>query len=259
MKKIVRILLDEGTDVSIPQETFEFDTALQAAAYSGFENIVQLVLQNGADVNREGGKYGTAIQAVAIYGHVEIVRLPIQYGANLKVQGGELGKLDALSGMCMIERVSSTTTKPYLGPRRQNGNYETALQAACVTGNFEIVRLLLANGADPSDKDEYRRTPLHRASYEEVVDLLLEQGTNINLKDRLGGTALCWAASYGYRGLLGLLTQMAPELTRKTPRDRLLFIELLSMGKFQPWNFCWLVVPTWKVPIAMGKTIILSS
>jgi ankyrin repeat protein len=77
--------------------------ALQAASDSGHLDIVQLLVENGADVNGqggcvsiascssntilEGGKYGTALQAASDSGHVQIVEFLLQRGANPNVQG----------------------------------------------------------------------------------------------------------------------------------------------------------------------------
>ena len=41
----------------------EYGNALQAASYGNHKDIVELLLENEADVNAQGGEYGNALQA----------------------------------------------------------------------------------------------------------------------------------------------------------------------------------------------------
>ncbi|KAJ3965206.1 ankyrin repeat-containing domain protein, partial [Lentinula raphanica] len=66
----------------------KFGTALQAAASEGHKDIVELLIQHGANVNAQGGYYGTALQAAAGEGYKDIVKLLIQYNANINAKGG---------------------------------------------------------------------------------------------------------------------------------------------------------------------------
>ena len=43
---------------------------------------MKLLLENGADVNAEGGKYRNALQAALSEGHKEIVKLLLDKGAE---------------------------------------------------------------------------------------------------------------------------------------------------------------------------------
>ncbi|KAK6189312.1 hypothetical protein LQW54_013392 [Pestalotiopsis sp. IQ-011] len=51
----------------------KYGSALQAALYQGYEEIVQLLLDNGADVNTQGGEYGNALYIASYQGYQEIV------------------------------------------------------------------------------------------------------------------------------------------------------------------------------------------
>jgi ankyrin repeat protein len=44
--------------------------------------VVELLLQNGADPNAEGGYYGTALFAASVAGFGRVVELLLEYGAD---------------------------------------------------------------------------------------------------------------------------------------------------------------------------------
>jgi ankyrin repeat protein len=47
-------------------------------------------LDQGADINAQGGYYGNAFQAASSGGHQEIVKLLLGQGADVNVHGGEI-------------------------------------------------------------------------------------------------------------------------------------------------------------------------
>ncbi|KIM30727.1 hypothetical protein M408DRAFT_269568, partial [Serendipita vermifera MAFF 305830] len=83
---IVRLLLENGADVNAQGGLY--GNALQAASSEGHEQIVRLLVENGAGVNAQGGLYGNALQAASLGGHEQIVRLLVENGADVNAQGG---------------------------------------------------------------------------------------------------------------------------------------------------------------------------
>ncbi len=80
----------------------------------------------------------------------------------------------------------------------------TALDVALANGYTEIVKILLAQGAD------VRAKALHdaaRKGYVEIVKILLAHGADVNAKDNYvsGRTPLYYAASHGHKELVTLL------------------------------------------------------
>jgi ankyrin repeat protein len=49
---------------------------------------VKLLLENGAEVNAEGGEYGNALQAASYRGNKAIVKLLLENGAEVNAEGG---------------------------------------------------------------------------------------------------------------------------------------------------------------------------
>ncbi|KAH8432426.1 uncharacterized protein LDX57_010062 [Aspergillus melleus] len=215
-KDMVQLLLRHRADVNIMAG--EYGTALQAAAYAGTEESVRLLLQKGAHVNLEGGQYGTALQAAAFKGHEGVVRQLIEAGADVRIQGGEPeGWEHSKARSWWNDRMQDTLSAiKQIGPqRRQSGKFGTALQAAAISGNVEIVRMLVDNGADIRDIDRYGQTPLHRAAYhghEAVVALLLDRGAIPDHQDSNGYSSTLFAASFGFKAVLTRLFTAGAEL-----------------------------------------------
>lgn len=116
---------------------------LYYACLGGLPATARYLLDEGADVNAEGGFFGCPLQASSIRGHSEVVRLLLNKGANANTY---------------------------------SGFFSNALQAAVVEGHSEIVQLLLEYGADIGDG-----IALHVASYmghTEIVRLLLDKGAD---------------------------------------------------------------------------------
>ena len=102
------------------------------------------------------------------------------------------------------------------GPARL---YHLALALASQFGQLEIVRLLLDAGEDPNRYNPVgghsHCTPMHQAAAagnKELVQLLLEHGARLDLKDILWqATPVDWAKHEGHPELEAYLRAQAPE------------------------------------------------
>jgi ankyrin repeat protein len=84
----------------------------------------------------------------------------------------------------------------------------TALQAASAEGRKEVVEMLMANGADVNVKGGEYGTALQAASAEghkEVVELLLGKGADVNAEGGRDGTALQAASARGHKEVVEIL------------------------------------------------------
>ena len=54
----------------------------RAASSSDYENVMQMLLDQGADVNAQGGEYGNALQAASFKGHEKVVQMLLDHGAD---------------------------------------------------------------------------------------------------------------------------------------------------------------------------------
>lgn len=81
---MVELLLDEGADIQ--QCGLMKDTALQRAAHNGHYHTVKYLLEQGADVDTLDLGDNTALHWAAMRGHVEIVNLLLQNGADKNIK-----------------------------------------------------------------------------------------------------------------------------------------------------------------------------
>ena len=63
------MLLENGAEVNA--EGGEYGNALQAASLGGNEAFLKLLLENGAEVNAKGGYFGNTIQAAMLQHRME--------------------------------------------------------------------------------------------------------------------------------------------------------------------------------------------
>jgi hypothetical protein len=167
------VLLEEGADVNA--QGGYYGNALQAASYRGDEWVVAQLLEKGADVNTQGGEFGNALYAASLRGHKRVVELLLEKGSNVNAQCGGLGN---------------------------------ALYAASFRGHLWVVELLLEKGADVNAQGGYYGNALQAASYrgdERVVELLLEKGSNVNAQGGYYGNALQAASYRGDERVVALL------------------------------------------------------
>ncbi len=84
------------------------------------------------------------------------------------------------------------------------------LFSAISSGNVELVKLLLDNGADFNVRNKYGESPLHKACSEghgSIVELLLKCGANPNVQNGRGKSPLYRACSEGHDGIVKLLLE----------------------------------------------------
>lgn len=167
--EIVRVLIDKGANVNTPSNS---ETALMRAASAGYVDTVRLLLSKGAEVNVKTDD-GTPLMMAVHRGNPEIMKLLLAAGADVKT-------------------VHRTGDQALMMAARQR-SYRTP----SAEPNAEVVGLLLAHGADPNARGDWKRTALMHANTAAKVKLLLAKGAEIDAQDEYGLTALMHAATRG--------------------------------------------------------------
>ncbi|KAJ5225481.1 hypothetical protein N7468_006706 [Penicillium chermesinum] len=205
---VVQVLVDRGADI----EGEHFESALQAACAGGHSNIVQILLDRGADI--EGEHFKSALQAAITGGHFNIVQILVDRGADNNIQGGFYGS--ALHAACIRGHSDIVQLLVDRGAdiNIQGGFYGSALQAACAGGYSNIVRFLPDQGADINIQGGFYGSSLQAAcagGHSNIVQILLDRGADI--EGEHFESALQAASTIGHRKLAQLLQEWKNDVT----------------------------------------------
>ncbi|KAI0289232.1 ankyrin repeat-containing domain protein [Russula brevipes] len=174
-------------------------TPLHAAVYMGHLDAARVLLDHGADVNRNlGDRHRRRRAPLAIAhrrGNLEAMRLLLEYGADVNAQYDDAGSvLDDASfegetevvQLLLQHKADGTLDGRPASPGTHAdvnaltaASHCTPLYSASIRGHLEFVRVLLSHGADVHIREETDQTPLQAAKrngHGEVVRLLVEHG-----------------------------------------------------------------------------------
>jgi len=194
--------------------------ALINAADKGDSEVVEALLDSGADINARDERNQTALHQAANRGHTPIVKLLLERGSDVNAKN-LFGQTPLLAP---VYRGSLDTVRALLGAgadvdSRFGFNGQTPLLAVS-TGKAEVVEALLEGGADVNAKGEaYHETALMLASItgnKATVQALLENGADVMAEATNGRTALMMAETFGHTEIVKLLQDAgAPGETSK--------------------------------------------
>ena len=173
----VKALLDAGVDVNAG--SWVMGKLLQAAVARGHTEIAVLLLKNGADANSVNSKLGkTALQLACLAGHEEIVRILLSPEYNLKRSGESYEQ--ALLNIAQADNVHLMRLLVQHGEAELlHRMQDKMLHQASVHGAVNMVRTLLDQGADIDSTELISTTPIQRAAsggHGEIVRLLIARG-----------------------------------------------------------------------------------
>ena len=126
----------------------EIALSLMEASANGKTKIVKALIAGGADVNAKT-QFGSALISASSMGHSEIVNILIDNGADVNIRNNK-----GLSSLMLARDTKTVRTLINRGAdvnAKDNEGF-TALIYASGLGYAEIVKILIANGADVTAK-----------------------------------------------------------------------------------------------------------
>ena len=173
---VVELLLAHGPDL-INRKSDDGETALHLAASHGYVQIIEMLIQAGADKDMKG-TYRPMMNA-AVYGNFSAVRALLKAGAEPEYEDPE-NAWSPLAGAASYGY--NKCVEALLEDKRTNlerlSLNMTALFKAVDRGHHETCRLLLNKGANPDNEDNGEPILVHAVTKGdlEAVKLLVEQG-----------------------------------------------------------------------------------
>jgi len=161
---LVDMLLDKGANIN--RQNRDGETALILTIKNNNPKLAMELVGKGADVNLSDEKDNTPLMLAVSKNYPEMIDLLIGRGADID---------------------------------EKNKNKETALILALKEGRDKIARKLIEQGANVDYEDDRGNTPLSLAimkDYPEVVDALIKHGVDVNIKID-GETPLTFAIKEG--------------------------------------------------------------
>jgi ankyrin repeat protein len=233
-------------------------TALYIAACGGHQALAELLIKHGADVHARGEDELTPLHEAARRGHLAVAELLIDSGANVNAwarahwtplhEAAWQGHKDVVE--LLIARGAPVNARISRAVEEMDGpDYSTfywsfgATPLHLAVKHPEVVKVLIAHGADVTVKNDRDETPAVWASDKQVVDLLIDAGADIdihlaarvghaekvkelidagvdvNARDRYGDTPVSLAAVYGHADVVVLLALGGADLDAKHVSD----------------------------------------
>ncbi|KAK4474487.1 hypothetical protein MN116_001637 [Schistosoma mekongi] len=213
-RPVVALLLDYGADVEAQVDRTK-DTALSIACSHGKLEIVEELLNRGANKEHRNISDYTPLSLAASGGYVEVIQLLLRHGAEINSRtGSKLGisplMLASMNGHTAAVRLLLEHGSDINAHIETNRN--TALTLACFQGRYEVVQLLVERKANIEHRAKTGLTPLMEAAsgdYVEVGRILLDHGADVNASPVPSSrdTALTIAADKGNVKFVNLLLE----------------------------------------------------
>ena len=213
---IVSALLNANVNVNYVPAHYPRHPPLHSAAQAGSIELVQLLLEAGANVNATDFFGGTILECALEKRNLLLVQILLDAGAEVNAPASTVRGRTALqkavqeNNMNAVSLLLSRNADVNASAARIGG--ATALQAAVIKGNINMVRLLLKAGAhvNAPPASSYGRMALDAAAERGRLDillLLLEHDDDVEALDHRCRRAAHVATLNGHHAILTILKE----------------------------------------------------
>uniref|UniRef100_S4RWH8 Poly [ADP-ribose] polymerase n=1 Tax=Petromyzon marinus TaxID=7757 RepID=S4RWH8_PETMA len=195
-KDVVEHLLQNGANVHARDDGGLIP--LHNACSFGHAEVVNLLLRQGADPNARDNWNYTPLHEAAIKGKIDVCIVLLQHGADPGIRNTD--------GKTALDLAEPTAKAVLTGEYKK----DELLEAARSGNEEKLMALLTPLNVNCHASDGRKSTPLHLAAgYNRVriVQLLLQHGADVHAKDKGGLVPLHNACSYGHYEVTELLVK----------------------------------------------------
>lgn len=176
--------IDNGADVNARDK--RGDTPLFNQAAHGRKNIVEALLKKGADVNAKNNDGITPLFRAALAGNTEMAQFLISKGANVNA-GDNNGRTPLY--LARESKMAELLLKNGANPKNETLKYsDTPLHNYDIKP--EVIGILAKNGVDVNARNKFEKTPLETVNNVKAAEALINNGADINVRDKLSGGTL---------------------------------------------------------------------
>lgn len=211
-------------------------TPLQLATYFGHVEVVNLLIDAGADLNEVNENGDTALHKASFIGHEELVILLLTHKADLSILNGEGRTAKDVAKTHDVLRLIEAAEDA------EKTDKERKLLTAAKEGRVKEIHELLSLPAPPhiNSVDAQGNTCLHAAAYRghaQVAIMLLQNGINTFIKNNTGQFAVDLAKDDEMREILSVRpVQRLQKMPAKFEGT------LIKKSRFFGWKSYWVVL-----------------
>lgn len=132
--------LTQGRQIDFNEKNIDGASAIYISARHGNADTLKFLIGQHCSVDTSGGRYGNPLQAAAFHGHVEALQILLDHGADPFAPGKNEDVFQAAIAGGHEDLIQRLLLREDIASRC---NFEAALMSLCYAGNHSAVNLLL--------------------------------------------------------------------------------------------------------------------
>ena len=183
--EVVNILIENGGDINMANG-YDSDTPLHLAISNNHLEVAMDLIRYNANINATNSDQSTPLHLACLNGNIKIAKALIEKGAVIDaIDNRQNTPLHIACNYDYFE-VAMTLIEKGAAIDARNDDQDTPLHRACNRGHIEVAMYLIEDGADMNARNKNGNTPLHEAFFSEnweLVNDLIEAGANKNIQN----------------------------------------------------------------------------